>query len=283
MYKKNNCPKKIRLLFVATFFLAQHISAQTLVLHASPVGNTTIAPPESLPNGIKKINDEDAYTQYAIYDDAKYIFIKLYITDSLQKRKVLKNGMEVWIDVKGKKNKVTGILFPLATGGNNYLGGGNRNAAGGPPPSLQNNHKNFTDTAMAVLAAKRQEMELKGFGADVNGTHAILQPPPGFTVALQMVGDTLVYSAIVPKDVMGALSQLVSIGIVEKGIELPGFGDMDGGPGGDGGGPPGGGAPGGGEGGLPPGPPPGDMQDGAPDFKRMFETNVIWYKLKLHS
>jgi hypothetical protein len=122
-------------------FAAQYISAQTPVLNASPVANTTIAPQERLPYGIKKMMDEDAYTQYAIYDDAKYIFIQLYITDSLQKRKVLKNGMEVWIDVKGKKNKVTGILFPLAAAVNNYPGGGNRNAAGGPPPSLQSNQK----------------------------------------------------------------------------------------------------------------------------------------------
>ncbi len=283
MPKNNFRHKKVPLLFVTVLFAVHYTIAQTPVINASPVANASMVPQENLPLGIKKIMDEDAYTQYALYDDAKYVFIKLYIADSLQKRKVLKNGMEVWVDIKGKKNKVTGILFPLAPAGNNYPGGGNRNAAGGPPPFLQSNHKNVTDTALAVLAAKRQEMELKGFGADVTGSHNIAQPPTGITVTLQIMGDTLVYNAMVAKDMLGALSQWVSIGIVEKGIELPGFGDMEGGPGGDGGGPPGGGPPSGGDGGAPPGPPPGDMQDGVPDFKRMFETNVIWYKLKLHS
>ena len=283
MHRNNYLHKTIPLLFFTAIFAAQYTIAQTQVLNANPVANATIAPQANLPLGIKKIMDEDAYTQYAIYDEGKYIFIKLYITDSLQKRKVLKNGMEVWIDVKGKKNKVTGILFPLEAAANNYPGGGNRNAAGGPPPTLQSNQKKSTDTALSVLAAKRQEMELKGFSADMNGIHNILQAPLGITAALQMVGDTLIYNAIVAKDALGTLSQSVSIGIFEKGIELPGFGDMDGGPGGDGGGPPGGGPPSGLDGGTPPGPPPGDMQDGVPDFKRMFETNVIWYKLKLHS
>ena len=277
----NNFSLKIPLLIIALNIAMQHSIAQTSVDGSTQPSINTIAQFTNLPDGIKKITDEDAYTQYAVYNDAKAVFVKLYITDSLQKRKVLKNGVELWIDVKGKKNKVTGILFPLAITGNNYLGGGNRNAAGGPPPSFQNNNKKSADTSLAILVAKRQEMELKGFGDNINGQHNISNAPLGISAGLQMAGDTLVYSAVVPLGLLGnnALADKpISIGIVEKGIELPGFGDMDGGPGGDGGGPPGGG-----DGGPPPGPPPGDFQDGASDFKRLFESNVIWYKLKMHS
>jgi len=96
-----------------------------------------------------------------------------------------------------------------------------------------------------------------------------------------MQHDTLVYSATIPlSSINQADKGTVSIGIFEKGVELPGF--DGGGPGGDmdgGGGPPGGGPPPGGGGMMAPG-------DGPPDgfdMRRMFQTNVIWYKIKLHS
>ncbi len=236
----------------------------------------------TIPPDKKWTKDEDNYTSYVVYKDDKSIYVKLLITDSLQKRKVLQHGMELWVDAKAKKNKTTGILFPLPPGANIPSGGGNRAAAGGPPSFFQNNGgKKGADTSTADLVLKRQDVELKGFAGDnINGQVNVKSLPGGITVSLQMVGDTMVYEARIPFSVAGVnplADKAVSIGIVEKGIEIPGFGDGDGGPGGfDGGGPPGGDG-----GGPPPGPPPGGFDDGGVDFRRLFATNVIWCKLKL--
>lgn len=235
----------------------------------------------TLPAGVKIMNDEDAYTLYSVYNDDKAIYVKLFITDSLQKRKILQNGIELWVDAKGKRNKVTGILFPLSVRGNNYPGGGNRDAAGGPPSFSQNNtSKKNTDTSIAELIVKRQEAELKGFGdAAVNVRQNIAALPGGISAGMYLAGDTLIYGVVLPFNILGndvLAAKTVSIGIIEKGVDLPGFGEM-------GGGGPGGEIGGGGEGGPPPGPPPGDMQGGGADIARLFDANIIWYKLKVHN
>ena len=248
-----------------------------------------VSTPEQVTANMRQLNikqqyDEDALTWYAVYNDDKNIYVHLAIKDSLQKRKLLQNGMELWVDSKGKKNKVTGILFPLGEKASMYPGGGNRNAAGGPPSFFGNNsndNKN-ADSMLLQLMGKAKEAELKGFAGDVNGKQP-LEKIQGFALAINMQHDTLVYDAAIP---LSSLSQQpgekgnVSIGIFEKGIELPGF---DGGPGGGddgGGGPPGGGPPGGGDGFRPP---PGDGPNDGFDMRRLFQTNVIWYKLKLHN
>jgi hypothetical protein len=244
------------------------------------------SPKVVLPDGIKRIVDVDNYTTYAVYNDEKSIHIIVLITDSLQKKKVLQNGMEVWVDAKGKKNKTTGILFPLSPSGDIYPGGGNRKAAGGPPPSFQNwDNKKSADTSFAVLIEKRQQFELKGFAADLNGKQNINTMRAGITVALRLAADTLIYEAVIPFGSVGiaaTLDKSIAIGIVEKGTDLPGFEGMGGpGAGGDDGG---GGPPGGFDGGPPPGPPPGEQQDGGGvDFRRLFSTNVIWFKFKLRN
>lgn len=228
---------------------------------------------------VKQQYDEDAFTWYAAYTDDKNIYVRLALKDSLQKRKLLQNGMELWIDSKGKKNKITGIMFPLGEKANMYPGGGNRNAAGGPPPFFTTNTNDNTnaDSVLAVMAGKQQEAELKGFAGNINGRQP-LGKLTGFTITTGMQHDTLLYTAVIPLAafMQQPLKGAISIGIFEKGIELPGFnggdgpgGDMDGG------------------GGLPPGDgmggPPGEGPGGDIDMRRLFQTNVIWYKLKPHN
>lgn len=247
----------------------------------SGITQVVVATPEQFGGGaqphVKQQYDEDAFTWYTAYSDDKTIYISLAIKDSLQKRKLLQNGMELWIDSKGKRNKITGIMFPLGEKVNVYPGGGSRNAAGGPPPFFTTNTNNNTnaDSALAQMAGKQTEVELKGFAGDINGRQP-LQKLDGFTIMVGMQHDTLLYTAAIPLAALGQqpAKGVVSIGIFEKGIELPGFNGGDG-PGGDmdgGGGPP----PGGGE----VGPPPGDEPGGDFDMRRLFQTNVIWYKIK---
>lgn len=256
--------------FAAFIFLSSAKGVQAQVVVTTPEQFGGNAKPY-----VKQQYDADAFTWYTVYSDDKNIYISLAIKDSLQKRKLLQNGMELWIDSKGKKNKVTGIMFPLGEKANMYPGGGNRNAAGGPPPFFTTNTNDNTnaDSTLAQTAARQKEAELKGFAGNINGKQPLYKLD-GFTLALGMQHDTLVYTAAIPTAALGQqpAKGVISIGIFEKGIELPGFnngeepgGDMDGG----GGPPPGGG-----------GPPPGDGPGGDTDIQRLYQTNIIWYKLK---
>jgi len=256
------------------FAFTTKAAAQVVVTTPEQFGGSTQA-------YVKQQYDEDAFTWYAAYSDDKNIYVRLAIKDSLQKRKLLQNGMELWIDSKGKKNKVTGIMFPLGEKVDMYPGGGNRNAAGGPPPFFTTNTNDNTnaDSALAQLAGRQKEAELKGFAGDINGRQP-LQKLQGFIITAGMQHDTLLYTATIPLAALGQQAKgTVSIGIFEKGIDIPGFNGGGDGPGGDmdgGGGPP----PGGGDG---MGPPPGEGPGGDFDMRRLFQTNVIWCKLKPRS
>jgi len=265
--------------FIVSLLVACGVRSHAQVAITTPEQVTINAPTQPY---AKQQYDEDAYTWYGAYADDKNIYVRLAVKDSTQKAKLLQNGLELWVDSKGKKNKVTGIMFPLGEKANVYPGGGNRNAAGGPPSFFTTNtNKNINaDSALAQQISRQTEAELKGFTGDVNGRQP-LQKLTGFAIMLGMQHDTLMYSATIPlNNINQADKGTVSIGIFEKGIELPGFdgggsgGDMDGGSG-----PPAGGPPPGGGGMMAPG-------DGPPDgfdMRRLFQTNVIWYKVKLHS
>lgn len=279
--------------YMLTKYLCSGLTATLLVFTCGVRSHAQVAvsTPEQVSTAaqkpyIKQQYDEDAFTWYGVTSDDKNIYVHLAVKDSVQKRKLLQNGMELWVDSKGKKNKVTGIMFPLGEKVNMYPGGGNRNAAGGPPPSFSANAGNGknADSILQQLISKQKDAELKGFAGDINGRQP-LEKLQGFTIALGVQHDTLMYDAAIPFSSLAQAADkgTVSIGIFEKGIEMPGF--DGGGPGGDGDGPGGGGPPGGG-GGPPPGGggfgPPGDGPPGGGiDFKRLFQTNVIWYKLKL--
>src|SRR5882757_3829782 len=49
--------------------------------------------------------DQDTRTAYAAFNTGQSLYVHLEITDPAQQRKIVHNGLELWIDVKGKKNK----------------------------------------------------------------------------------------------------------------------------------------------------------------------------------
>ncbi|HSC39125.1 MAG TPA: hypothetical protein VLD19_14685 [Chitinophagaceae bacterium] len=75
---------------------------------AAAWGQAPAAPPP-----IKMRYDEDAKTGYSVSNSDRLLKVRLWIADPLQQAKIMENGLELWIDTKGKKNKITGILYPL--------------------------------------------------------------------------------------------------------------------------------------------------------------------------
>ncbi len=69
--------------------------------------------------GLKSWYNKTAKTWCCIYNDHNAVYIQLSITDLLQQKKVVENGIELWVDVKGKRKKNTSIKFPLPGGTKN--------------------------------------------------------------------------------------------------------------------------------------------------------------------
>ncbi|MFT3822349.1 MAG: hypothetical protein QM731_00465 [Chitinophagaceae bacterium] len=220
---------------------------------------------KNYPAAEKPQYNEEARTWYIAWRDSAALVVKLEIIDAVQQRKILMNGMELWIDVKGKKNKKTGVVFPIAE----------KPKASSPqqwsvPSENASGEKKSNSEQLAKQVGALREMQLIGFSDELNGRQNH-EHPSGLQTSLSVQGDTLVYIAIVPFKVLGVQDGnniTFGIGVIEKGIPFTG-----GGMGGDG--------PMMGDGPPPGGPPPGGMNGGDGSFFQMMEDNVFWYKLKV--
>lgn len=225
---------------------------------------------------VKKNYDEDARVWYAVYNLGGILHVYLAVVDPTEQRKILNSGMELWIDTKGKKNKTTGIAFPINTHT------ADERPAQGPPPGFNGpggpggfDNQRGPDTnnikALEKTIAQQREMKLTGFKPELNGLQNVMHPS-GIQVSLYFIKDTLVYDAQLPLNTLTdppSLNSHISIGFIAKGMAMPDFGGgqmppPDGGGGGDGMPPPGGPPPGGGE-----------------DRMRLFQDDIIWYKFSL--
>jgi len=221
---------------------------------------------------VKKIYDEEAKSWYAVYATSDTIHVYLAVTDPMQQRKIISNGLELWVDTRGKKNKKTGILFPVmvhATGDRPMQGPPPAfNGAGGPESRALPDTNNIAWLKKAI--AVQREMKLTGFRNDLNGLQNI-DHPSGIQVSLYFIKDTLVYNAQLPINTLPespALNSRIAICLVEKGMAMPDFGGN--------GMPPEGG--GGGDGMMPPPGGPGGAPPGGEEGMRIFQDNSIWFK-----
>jgi len=206
--------------------------------------------------------NQEAYTWYRAWRDSSNIYVQLEIANTVQQNKIFQNGMEVWIDVKNKKNKKTGIEFPLVQ------------KTKQPPASfgqwMEKNESAPDRTSGNALLQKQidgaREIQVTGFINELNGKQNS-HHPSGITLEFSTRGDTLLYYAIVPVKVLAVQPDekaTIAIGIVQKGVPFTGGGD---------------GPPPMGEG-MPPGPPPGGMNEGDRSMFQMMEDNIFWFKIR---
>ncbi len=72
-------------------------------------------------NSTDEISDQSHYDKkskisYDVYNDETNIYININTSNYYSQIKILKMGLTVWFDIKGKKNKDMGIVFPLNNG-----------------------------------------------------------------------------------------------------------------------------------------------------------------------
>ena len=169
----------------------------------------------------KPLKHYDANTklQYTFSNDLQNLYVCIRATDERTQQKLLRGGLQVWIDTAAKSKERAGITFPMPeieakTDARNE--GGSDNQSKHNPDEYHPKKKFRSD---------RTEMEVTGFKAPISGILP-LQNIYGIAVNIGMDSvDILTYEAIIPfrtfyKD---SLSLSDSIKTISIKILLPGI------------------------------------------------------------
>jgi len=62
----------------------------------------------------KFITDKETRTRFATDNDAQFLFLALTIPDIATQKKIMQSGINLYVDIKGKKKENTGIEYPVA-------------------------------------------------------------------------------------------------------------------------------------------------------------------------
>ena len=205
--------------------------------------------------------NKQAQVNYAVVNDTSTFYICVRIADEAAQMKVLRSGIDLRFNSKGKKKAETTLHFPI---------GGRMNQG----------ERRDRKTMHLIYLLQMQDMELSGFKNGVNGFQSIKSGKNGIMAAVNWDSvNIMVYEVRVPFSVFVVdirTADPLAVGIVIKGAPKPqpghgegmqegGSGDLQGGRGQD---RPGGMRPGGmGR--------EGQMQ-GSGDNMKMFEDDEIW-------
>lgn len=148
---------------------------------------------------------------YSIANDGSNLYIFVKSTDQMQQIKMIQGGIEIWIDTKMKRNKTTGIKFPL--GGGTMEMPANRNSQPDPKQMRQQ------------LKLKMLNMELTGFRSEYNGKHSIYSTTHIKPVIDWDDKDNLIYELAIPFSSLDTSLTTnlnnISIGFVIKALTMP--------------------------------------------------------------
>jgi hypothetical protein len=213
---------------------------------------------------------------YSIANDAENLYIYMHCTDKSTISKILRAGIDLWIDTKGGRKKTCAIHYPLL---------GNATIDMPHPDEDDDKDKQKKTASQGSQAGDKKELSIQGM-LNIPDRKLPLENLLGINVALSANDDTsLDYELKIPfglfmKETLNAAdtTKLISIGISINGLTLPPPPGMDGPP--DGGGM-GGGPPGGGMGGPPGG--GGDMGGPPPGMAAIMEltrSQEDWIRLR---
>ncbi len=249
-----NFKKKIGVGIVLTFAVS---CTHYVYIARSPWQKTAViadGKPNEWPTPLKYY-DEKSKLQFAVTNDFENLYFCIKATEEQTQSKILRAGMQIWIDTTGKDLNRVGILFPLSSAV--------RRADDNPAPKEAGNGENKTERnsgkkqdisgSRKKFLNEYKEMELSGFKPPINGMNPIQN---SYGIAVNINWDSsgiMTYEAVVPfktffKDALAASDSLKLLGfsIVLNALPMPeGHSGGGGGHGGGGGGGMGGGGMGG--------------------------------------
>lgn len=137
--------------------------------------------------------DDKSKLQYTVTNDAQNLYVCICATDEQSQMKIMRAGMQFWIDTTGRDKQQVGILYPLPS--NDFK----RASAG---DSIQSKYKSFqknsTKSNKGRYGMAPQEMQLVGFKAPIGGL-TLLKNDYGIVVNMDWdkIG-IMTYEAIIP-------------------------------------------------------------------------------------
>jgi hypothetical protein len=242
--------------------------------------------------------DSKSKLSYAVTNDLDNLYICIRITDDASQVKVMRAGMQIWIDTSGSNKQATGILFPKHITQQSEPDPQSPETKGKRTPG---SHQMNMKSLRAGFQREYKEMQLTGFKAPIRGALP-LQNDFGINLGINWDANRydssfiMIYEAVIPfktfyKNKLTASDSLKNFGISIIVSQLPhppskggggsrGGGSMGGG--GMGGGMRGGGMGGGGMGGGGGRRGGGGGSRGAQEVSNpLYETNTVKMRMRL--
>lgn len=158
--------------------------------------------------------DPQTKLNYTISNDNDNLYVCIRATDVQSQVKIMRTGIQIWIDTTGRNKKQVGILFPLpgSSANDDYKNkkhnsqGKSSDDEGQPSASM---HKAFL--------AQATEMQLTGFKAPMGGMTPLVNND-GIRLGMNWdTSDILIFEAIIPFKtfctVNSAIAKTISLGI----------------------------------------------------------------------
>jgi hypothetical protein len=174
-----------------------------------------------------QVND-DSTVEYAADNDDKNLYVAMTIPDFEMQMKIMRNGMKLYLDLKGKKKEGKGIEFPVkgeanTSGLGNFSGGSANNNSG--EGSEQPKKKFDKKAARNIMSLGLVALKLFGFADKEQDEQGLTMPGSVNIVFKWDESDIMHIEYNIPLSLLGELSSLnqkdISIGWKINGFERP--------------------------------------------------------------
>lgn len=165
--------------------------------------------------------DKETNIRYAADNDAQDLFLALVLPDFRTQMKMMRQGMNLYIDLKGKKKEGRGIAFPMKRENDEGF-----NGSGSGNQENNNQSRNFDKKAMrASLVMYLIKMKLFGFSGDEPAEQG-LEVEGSANVAFSWDStDAMHIEYLIPLKMLGDVASLnqktISIGWKINGVDMP--------------------------------------------------------------
>lgn len=173
--------------------------------------------------------DDESKVQYAVDNDGKDLFIALNIPEFRTQVKMMRNGMSLFIDAKGKKKESKGIEFPVKNGNTDM---NNQNYAANRTSQRNNNQgpgdqqRKLDIKAMrSLMSLNLAEMKVFGFSDNEPDDQQLLLPGSANIAFSWDTSDVMHIEYLIPLSLLGDTPSLdqkdISIGWKIHAFEIP--------------------------------------------------------------
>jgi len=132
---------------------------------------------------------EDSAISVGLINDAQYLYVSMMTENPMIRTQIMRQGLTVWLDPKGGKNKIFGIKYPLGRQGEEQEG------ERLTPEAMMD--ETAREEMMQKLQESMTELEVLGPDEEVLGKMDI-KDAKGIDVKMRNAGGTFVYELRIP-------------------------------------------------------------------------------------